>query len=251
MLRVHALLTREMDADLRARHGISLSAYELLMLLADAPGRRMRVSELAGATLLSVSGISRLVDRLVREGLVVKESCDEDGRGAEVALTTMGRGRVRAARASHLADVRGRFLSRFDDDELARAGGVLGPRGGRGRRRLKWRSTGEAPDNPSRRAEAGVPAQRAPVVRRGRVAADRSRDPSCTLAAGEGLRSRDPAVTDCETRRRRGPGLSARAAGSRRPASVTGARARRACPRSPARAGRCGRSPPRPGAAAA
>ena len=118
MLRVHALLTREMDADLRARHGISLSAYELLMLLADAPGRRMRVSELAGATLLSVSGISRLVDRLVRDGLVVKESCDEDGRGAEVALTTMGRGRVRAARASHLADVRGRFLSRFDDGEL-------------------------------------------------------------------------------------------------------------------------------------
>ena len=118
MLRAHALLTREMDADLRARHGISLSAYELLMLLADAPGRRMRVSELAGATLLSVSGISRLVDRLVREGLVVKEACDEDGRGAEVALTTMGRGRVRAARASHLADVRGRFLSRFDDGEL-------------------------------------------------------------------------------------------------------------------------------------
>ena len=111
------------------------------------------------------------MDRLVREGLVVKESCDEDGRGAEVALTTMGRGRVRAARASHLADVRGRFLSRFDDDEL-RELAAFWDRVAAGASRLKWRSTGEAPDNPSRRAEAGVPALRAPVrpagARRGR-----------------------------------------------------------------------------------
>ena len=70
----------------------------------------MRVSELSGATLLSVSGTSRMVDRLVREGLVVKEPCEDDGRGAEVALTAMGRGRLRAARASHLAGVRAEFL---------------------------------------------------------------------------------------------------------------------------------------------
>ena len=78
----------------------------------------MRVSELSAATLLTVSGVSRLVDRLVRAGLVVKEACEEDGRGAEVALTPTGRGRLRAARASHLADVRRRFLSRFSDGEL-------------------------------------------------------------------------------------------------------------------------------------
>src|SRR5262245_1797572 len=118
MLRVHARLTRDMDAEMRARHGISLSAYEVLMLLGDAPRRRMRVSELSAASLLSVSGVSRLVDRLVREGLVVKEACEEDGRGAEAVLTTMGRGRLRAARASHLADVRRRFLAGFSDDEL-------------------------------------------------------------------------------------------------------------------------------------
>jgi DNA-binding MarR family transcriptional regulator len=119
MLRTHARLTREMDAEMRARHGISLSAYELLMLLGDAPRRRMRVSELSAATLLSVSGVSRLIDRLVRDGLVAKEACEEDGRGAEAVLTPMGRGRLRTARASHLADVRRRFLTRFSDDELA------------------------------------------------------------------------------------------------------------------------------------
>ena len=95
LLRVHAALIREMDAEMRARHGISLSAYEVLMLLGDAPRRRMRVSELSAATLLSVSGVSRLVDRLVRDGLVLKEACEEDGRGAEAVLTPMGRGRLR------------------------------------------------------------------------------------------------------------------------------------------------------------
>jgi DNA-binding MarR family transcriptional regulator len=123
LLRAHADLTREMDAELRERHGITLSAYELLMLLGDAPRRRLRVSELSAATLLSVSGVSRLVDRLARDGLVVKEACEEDGRGAEVALTPMGRGRLRAAQASHLADVRRRFLSRFADPELEEMAG--------------------------------------------------------------------------------------------------------------------------------
>src|SRR5512145_2677746 len=82
MLRAHAELTLRLDAELQARHGISLTSYEVLMLLADAPRGRMRVSALSAATLLSVSGVSRMIDRLVREGLVVKEACEEDGRGA-------------------------------------------------------------------------------------------------------------------------------------------------------------------------
>jgi DNA-binding MarR family transcriptional regulator len=123
LLRVHASLIGEMDEEMRERHGISLSAYEVLMLVGDAPRRRLRVSELSAATLLTVSGASRLVDRLVRAGLVVKEACEEDGRGAEVALTPTGRGRLRAARASHLADVRRRFLSRFSDGELEEMAG--------------------------------------------------------------------------------------------------------------------------------
>jgi len=122
MLRAHAGMVRRLDADLRARHGITLSAYEALMLVGDSPGSRMRISELSSATLLSISGMSRMVDRLEREGLVRREPCEDDGRGAEVALTPSGRGRLRAARASHLAAVRAEFLERFDDDELAQLG---------------------------------------------------------------------------------------------------------------------------------
>lgn len=119
LLQAHAGVVRRLDADLRARHGISLTSYEVLMLLGSAERGRLRISHLSKATLLSVSGMSRMVDRLAREGLVVRESCEDDGRGAEVALTPSGRGRLRAARASHLAGVRREFLSRFSDEELA------------------------------------------------------------------------------------------------------------------------------------
>ena len=118
-LRVHAELIQDLDASLRAAHDISLSGYEVLMLLSDAPGGRMRISELSRATILSVSGVSRLVDRLAAAGLVTKEACEDDARGAFAALTASGRGRVRAARASHLAEVRRRFLEHLSDDEMA------------------------------------------------------------------------------------------------------------------------------------
>jgi DNA-binding MarR family transcriptional regulator len=117
-LRAHARLTRAVDADLQARHRLSLSAYEVLMLLADAPDRRMRISDLSSATILSVSGVSRLVDRLVRAGLVAKEACPEDARGAFARLTDQGATRLEAARASHLAAVRALFLARFGEAEL-------------------------------------------------------------------------------------------------------------------------------------
>jgi DNA-binding MarR family transcriptional regulator len=135
LLRVHSDLVRRLDAGLRARHGLSLTSYEALMLLGTSPRGRMRISELSGATLLSVSGMSRMVDRLARDGLVVRETCEEDGRGAEVALTASGRGRLRAARAGHLADVRREFLTRFSDDELGAMAGYWSriepaPRGG-------------------------------------------------------------------------------------------------------------------------
>lgn len=122
MLRAHAGVTRRLDAALRARHGLSLGAYEVLMLVGTAPRRRMRISELSEGTLLSISGMSRMIDRLERDGLVVRASCDDDRRAAEVALTTAGRGRLRAARATHLGGVRAEFLERFDDDELALLG---------------------------------------------------------------------------------------------------------------------------------
>jgi DNA-binding MarR family transcriptional regulator len=119
MLAAHASLTRGLDAELRAEHGISLGTYEALMLLGTSPSGRLRVSELSRGALLSISGMSRMIDRLERDGLVRREACEEDGRGAEVALTDAGRALLAEARASHLRAVRERFLEHFDDDELA------------------------------------------------------------------------------------------------------------------------------------
>jgi DNA-binding MarR family transcriptional regulator len=119
MLVAHAALTRRFDADLRAHHGIALNTYEALMLLGTSPAGRLRVSELSRGALLSISGMSRMIDRLERGGLVRREACEEDGRGAEVALTDVGRELLTAARASHLRAVREGFLEHFDDDDLA------------------------------------------------------------------------------------------------------------------------------------
>lgn len=116
-LRVHAGLRRELDAELVAGHGIPLSSYEVLLFLNDSPGGRMRMAELADSVLLSRSGLTRLVDRLERVGLVKREACGTDARGLETVITASGRKRFAAARKTHLTGVRRRFLDLLDDDE--------------------------------------------------------------------------------------------------------------------------------------
>ena len=118
MLRVHSALVHDLDAELRAAHGLSLHEYEVLLVLSDAPGRRLRMSELASAVLLSQSGLTRLVDRLVRAGSVERTRCEEDRRGHYAELTSAGRARFEAARSVHRAGVRARFLDRLDEDDL-------------------------------------------------------------------------------------------------------------------------------------
>ena len=90
MLRVHAAITRQLDAELIASHGISLSSYEVLLFLADAPDGQLRMSDLADGVLLSRSGLTRLVDRLVRDGLVRRERCEDDARGLNAVITPAG-----------------------------------------------------------------------------------------------------------------------------------------------------------------
>jgi DNA-binding MarR family transcriptional regulator len=124
MLRVHSALFRDLDAELRAAHGLSLHEYEVLLVLSDSPGRRLRMSDLASAVLLSQSGLTRLVDRLVRAGSVERTRCEEDRRGHYAELTRAGRARFEAARAVHRAGVRARFLDRLGEDDL-RALGAL------------------------------------------------------------------------------------------------------------------------------
>jgi DNA-binding MarR family transcriptional regulator len=117
MLRVHASLTKALDAQLEAEHGLPLSSYEVLLFLAEAPGQRMRMSELAESILLSRSGLTRLVDRLERDGLLCRETCSQDARGAFAKLTAAGAEKLSAARATHLAGVRALFLAHLEEEE--------------------------------------------------------------------------------------------------------------------------------------
>ena len=79
----------------------------------------MRMCDVAESVLLSRSGLTRLVDRLERDGLVERVSCDADARGAYAKLTDAGRAKLRAASTTHLEGVRAHFLDHFSADELA------------------------------------------------------------------------------------------------------------------------------------
>jgi DNA-binding MarR family transcriptional regulator len=118
LLRVHAALVRELDAELDEAHDLPLSSYDVLIYLQSAPGKRLRMAELADSVLLSRSGVTRLVDRLEREGLIVRDTCVSDGRGLYAVLTDEGEELLARARPTHLAGVRERFLRHFSEDDL-------------------------------------------------------------------------------------------------------------------------------------
>jgi DNA-binding MarR family transcriptional regulator len=113
-LRVHAAIVRELDAELQAAHGLPLSSYEVLLSLAAAPERRLRMIELADALIVSQSGVTRLVDRLERGGLVRRERCATDARGLYAVLTDAGLAALGEARPTHLAGVHRLFLDRLE-----------------------------------------------------------------------------------------------------------------------------------------
>jgi DNA-binding MarR family transcriptional regulator len=117
LLRVHAGMTKTLDAELIREHRLPLSSYEVLLYLADSPEGRLRMSELADSVLLSRSGLTRLVDRLERDGLLRRRRCEEDQRGWFAEITAEGRELFERARVTHLDGVRERFLSRLTSDE--------------------------------------------------------------------------------------------------------------------------------------
>ena len=124
LLRVHSSLTKALDAELVREHGLPLSSYEVLLFLAGEPEGRMRMSELADSVLLSRSGLTRLVDRLERGGLLERVQCSEDARGYFAQITPAGRAAFDEARRTHLDGVRRLFLSRFSREELRELGGL-------------------------------------------------------------------------------------------------------------------------------
>jgi DNA-binding MarR family transcriptional regulator len=122
-LRVHAALIRELDAELHAAHDLPLSSYDVLLQLAEAPEQRLRMSELAESVLISPSGLTRLVDRLAREGLVERRRCSSDARGFFAVLTPAGLERLREAAGTHLDGVRRLFLEHLSEGDLHRLAG--------------------------------------------------------------------------------------------------------------------------------
>jgi DNA-binding MarR family transcriptional regulator len=124
MLRTHRDVVARLDAELERDHGLPLTSYEVLIYLAGAPEGRLRMGELAKVLLLSRSGLTRLIDRLEREGMVVRERSEDDARGFFAVITDRGRRKLKAARPAHLDGVRRHFLDRLtagDLDALAHA----------------------------------------------------------------------------------------------------------------------------------
>ena len=117
-VRAQAHVSRRLDEDLRAEHGLSLQEYVALLILAESPERRLRMGRLADSLTLSKSGATRLIDRLVDDGFVARVSCSSDLRGAEAALTEEGLQRLRTAAPTHLRGIADYFLSAIENDDL-------------------------------------------------------------------------------------------------------------------------------------
>ncbi|HEY7836053.1 MAG TPA: MarR family transcriptional regulator [Solirubrobacteraceae bacterium] len=119
LLRAHSCLAKRLDAELERAHSMPMTSYEVLHHLEEANRGRMRMCDLAEQAQLSRSGLTRLVDRLERDGLLERCSCSHDARGAYACLTEIGRERLQEARATHRAALRSAFFSRFSEEELS------------------------------------------------------------------------------------------------------------------------------------
>jgi DNA-binding MarR family transcriptional regulator len=118
MLRAHASLMRRLDTDLQRATGLALADFDVLAQLAQAHGA-LRMTELADRALVSRSGMSRRVARLVDEGLLRRDRAGTDGRGVVVALTEAGIARLAETAPVHARGISTLFVAQLDDQELA------------------------------------------------------------------------------------------------------------------------------------
>ncbi|GII85861.1 MarR family transcriptional regulator [Sphaerisporangium siamense] len=123
--RAQVEITRSLEIALLSKHDLAPAAYDVLSQLFESPGRRLRMNDLADRVLLSRSGLTRLIDRLQREGLVEREACASDARGLYAVLTTAGEERLSEATPTYMRAVRGRFLGLLDDEELRQCAAML------------------------------------------------------------------------------------------------------------------------------
>ena len=125
-LKSHATILRALDADLIAQHGMTTRDYEVLLYLSQSPDRKLPMSALAESTMLTRSGITRLVDGLVAGGLIERASCQNDARVSYAKLTDEGYEKLRRAGCSHVASVRRMFLEHFTPEEIDQLASLLG-----------------------------------------------------------------------------------------------------------------------------
>lgn len=118
LLSFYGHLMRIIEADLEENARITHVEYEVLLRLSWAEGRQMRIQDLAAQSLLTRSGISRVVERMEKAGLVTREIASEDRRGAYAILTDVGLARLHKAGETHIAIVRQHFLNFFNEAEL-------------------------------------------------------------------------------------------------------------------------------------
>lgn len=125
-LQSHASILRELDASLLAEHGMTARDYEVLLYLAQSDERRLPMSALAERTMLTRSGITRLVDGLVEEGLVERRACENDARVSYARLTDAGLTKLRSAGDTHVASIERLFLTHYTPAELEQLAEFLG-----------------------------------------------------------------------------------------------------------------------------
>jgi DNA-binding MarR family transcriptional regulator len=118
LLHAHHDVTERLDADLREAHGLSFGAYDVLLRLARAPGRSLRMSDLAERVWLSPSGLTRKIDRLELQGLVERDRFEGDARVMLARLTDRGREVLRRAARTHLLGIREHFTGRLTETQL-------------------------------------------------------------------------------------------------------------------------------------
>ena len=123
-LNAHTDLTRRLDAELEASRRISLAEHTVLQQLVMGGGH-LRMSDLADTVLLSPSGVSRLVDRLVVDGLLERQPCGVDGRAVYAAITERGRGLLTEAQPTYSAALRRLFVGQYTADEYELLAGLL------------------------------------------------------------------------------------------------------------------------------
>ena len=117
-LRAHSSVTRLLESELIAEHALSLPEYGVLVTLVEAPDHKLRMTELADQVLLSRSGLTRLVDRMQRSGLVDRRPCTSDARGLNAVLTEVGYARLKESSGTHLRGVREHVTGQLSEVEL-------------------------------------------------------------------------------------------------------------------------------------